>query len=55
MGQQSLFDLLGDKYKAQKNNKWKLFTSKDYPKQSDGLAVFSCFACGGGGQRWVIN
>lgn len=48
MGQQSLFDLLGDKYKAQKSNDWKWFMSKDYPKQSNNLTVFSCFACGGG-------
>lgn len=54
MGQQSLFDLLGDKYKAQKSNDWKWFMSKDYPKQSNDLTVFSCFACGGG-LRWVIN
>ena len=48
--QQSLFDMLGsefDYYKTQdSNNDW-FWHLKDYPK-TNGLKVFSCFACGGG-------
>lgn len=35
------------KDKKEKSTDWKWWMSKDYPK-SNGLKVFSCFACGGG-------
>ena len=48
----SLFDLLpdeeGGRYKTQKSNDWKWTMANDYPKEKNGLKVFSCFACGGG-------
>ena len=45
----SLFDFIedGEKYKPIKSNDWK-WEFKDYPKEKNGLKVFSCFACGGG-------
>ena len=47
----NLFDLLseqdGDKYRPIKSNDWK-WKFSDYPKEKNGLKVFSCFACGGG-------
>lgn len=47
----SIFDLLPEeeskKYKPQKSTDWK-WSFKDYPKEKNGLKVFSCFACGGG-------
>lgn len=50
-GQISLFDLLPEdeaaKYKPMKSTDWK-WTFADYPKEKNGLKVFSCFACGGG-------
>ena len=50
-GQVSLFDLLPEdeaaKYKPMKSTDWK-WTFADYPKEKNGLDVFSCFACGGG-------
>ena len=39
----SLFDLP----KRQKSTDWK-WTFADYPKEKNGLKVFSCFSCGGG-------
>ena len=51
MNEMSIFDLLpedeADKYKPLKSTDWK-WTFADYPKQKNGLKVFSCFACGGG-------
>lgn len=51
MQELSLFDLLPDaeaeKYKAKKSTDWK-WRFADYPKEKNGLKVFSCFACGGG-------
>lgn len=49
MQQTSLFDFIpdGDKYKPKKSTDWK-WSFKDYPKEKNGLKVFSCFACGGG-------
>lgn len=47
--QQSIFDLLGsdcENFKAKESTDYK-WTFKDYP-QSNGMKVFSCFACGGG-------
>lgn len=47
----SIFDLLPDeeaaKFKSKKSTDWK-WTFSDYPKEKNGLKVFSCFACGGG-------
>lgn len=47
----SLFDFLPDKealqFKPIKSDDWK-WTFADYPKEKNGLKVFSCFACGGG-------
>ena len=36
-----------EKYAPKKSTDWK-WTYKDYPKNKNGLKVFSCFACGGG-------
>ena len=50
-GEMSLFDLLPEEEAAQfrpkKSDDWK-WTFADYPKEKNGLKVFSCFACGGG-------
>lgn len=50
-GQVSLFDFLpadeAEKYKPIKSTDWK-WTFADYPKEKNGLKVFSCFSCGGG-------
>ena len=47
-----IFDLLpeeeGAKYKPIKSTDWKWTMKDDYPKEKNGLKVFSCFACGGG-------
>ena len=46
-----LFDLMGEegeKYKPIKSTDWKWTMANDYPKEKNGLKVFSCFACGGG-------
>lgn len=47
----SIFDLLpeeeAEKYRPMKSDDWK-WTFADYPKEKNGLKVFSCFACGGG-------
>lgn len=47
----SLFDLLPEdeaiKFKAKPSTDWK-WTFSDYPKEKNGITVFSCFACGGG-------
>ena len=47
----SLFDLLPEEeaaqYRPKKSSDWK-WTFADYPKEKNGLKVFSCFACGGG-------
>ncbi len=51
MNNMTLFDLLPEeeaaKFKPQKSTDWK-WTFADYPKEKNGLKVFSCFACGGG-------
>jgi DNA (cytosine-5)-methyltransferase 1 len=51
MNEMSLFDLLPEdeaaQYKPKKSTDWK-WTFADYPKEKNGLKVFSCFACGGG-------
>lgn len=47
----SIFDLLPEEeaaqYRPKKSTDWK-WTFADYPKEKNGLKVFSCFACGGG-------
>ena len=46
-----IFDFMGDeglKYKPIKSTDWKWSMADDYPKEKNGLKVFSCFACGGG-------
>lgn len=35
-------------FEKQKSNDWKWTMKNDYPKEKNGLKVFSCFACGGG-------
>ena len=55
--QLSLFENFGDEYencKPQVGTDWKWSMKDDYPKEKNGLKVFSCFACGGG-LRWVTN
>lgn len=50
MEQGSIFDFMGEegeKYKPIKSTDWK-WSFEDYPKEKNGLKVFSCFACGGG-------
>ena len=36
-----------ERYRPQKSDDWK-WRFNDYPKEKNGLKVFSCFACGGG-------
>ncbi len=45
----TLFDFMpgGEEFKPKKSTDWK-WTFADYPKEKNGLKVFSCFACGGG-------
>lgn len=49
--QTTMFDLMTDEeqeiYKPKESTDWK-WTFSDYPKEKNGLKVFSCFACGGG-------
>ena len=51
MDEMTLFDLLPDeeaaRFKPIKSDDWK-WSFADYPKEKNGLKVFSCFACGGG-------
>lgn len=51
MGELNLFDFLpeeeAEKFKPIKSTDWK-WSFADYPKEKNGLKVFSCFACGGG-------
>lgn len=55
MNQVSLFDLLPEDdpmreaFAPKKSNDWKWSMKEDYPATKNGLKVFSCFACGGGG------
>ena len=51
MDQLDIFDLMGsegEKFKPIKSTDWKWTMANDYPKEKNGLKVFSCFACGGG-------
>jgi len=46
-----IFDFMGEegeKFKPIKATDWKWSMADDYPKEKNGLKVFSCFACGGG-------
>ena len=49
--QTTMFDLMTKEeqkiYKPKESTDWK-WTFSDYPKEKNGLKVFSCFACGGG-------
>lgn len=49
MEQMDIFDVLpdGEQYKPIESTDWK-WSFADYPKDKNGLKVFSCFACGGG-------
>ena len=51
MSELSLFDFLPEeeaaRFKPIKSTDWK-WKFADYPKEKNGLKVFSCFACGGG-------
>lgn len=51
MNELSLFDFLPEeeaaKHRPIKSTDWK-WSFADYPKEKNGLKVFSCFACGGG-------
>ena len=51
MQELSIFDFLPDeeaeRFRPKKSTDWK-WTFADYPKEKNGLKVFSCFACGGG-------
>ena len=50
--QSTIFDFLpaeeAEQYKAIKSTDWKWTMANDYPKEKNGIKVFSCFACGGG-------
>ena len=50
MEQLDIFDLMpdGEKFKPIESTDWKWTMANDYPKEKNGLKVFSCFACGGG-------
>lgn len=52
MNQLDIFDMMPEdeakKYKPIKSTDWKWTMANDYPKEKNGLKVFSCFACGGG-------
>lgn len=52
MEELSIFDFLpeeeAEQYKPKKSTDWKWTMANDYPKEKNGLTVFSCFACGGG-------
>lgn len=51
MQELSIFDFMSEEeanpFKPIKSTDWK-WSFKDYPKEKNGLKVFSCFACGGG-------
>ena len=51
MDEISIFEYLPEEereqYMSKKSNDW-LWRFFDYPKEKNGLTVFSCFACGGG-------
>ena len=45
-----IFDFMedGEAWKPLKSTDWRWTMADDYPKEKNGLKVFSCFACGGG-------
>lgn len=51
MDELTMFDYLPDdqaeQFRQKKSTDWK-WSFKDYPKEKNGIKVFSCFACGGG-------
>lgn len=52
MQELSIFDFMpeeeAEQYRPKKSTDWKWSMANDYPKEKNGLKVFSCFACGGG-------
>lgn len=50
----SIFDILPEDdeqrllFAPKKSTDWRWSMKEDYPRESNGLTVFSCFACGGG-------
>ena len=48
----TMFDFLpkeqAEQFKPKKSTDWKWTMKDDYPKEKNGLTVFSCFACGDG-------
>lgn len=52
MDQMNLFELMPEEeasaFLPKKSTDWKWTMAEDYPKEKNGLKVFSCFACGGG-------
>jgi DNA (cytosine-5)-methyltransferase 1 len=52
MQELSIFDFMpeeeAEQYRPKKSTDWKWSMANDYPKEKNGLNVFSCFACGGG-------
>lgn len=52
MRELSIFDFMpeeeAEQYRPKKSTDWKWSMANDYPKEKNGLRVFSCFACGGG-------
>ena len=55
--QTNIFDFLpeseSEQFKQMPSTDWK-WTFADYPKEKNGLKVFSCFACGGGSTMGII-
>ena len=56
--QMELFEFLPEEeakqYKPLPSTDWKWTMANDYPKETNGLKVFSCFACGGAVQ-WATS
>ena len=52
-----MFDFMddGDQFKPIKSTDWKWSMADDYPKEKNGLKVFSCFACGEGHLSEVLK
>ena len=54
----TLFDLMSEEEQVafipKKSTDWRWTMADDYPKEKNGLKVFSCFACGGVAQ-WGTN
>ncbi len=58
MDEFTLFDFLPEeevaRFRPIKSTDWKWTMANDYPKEKNGLKVFSCFACGGA-RQWDIS